>query len=260
MDAAFFGDSTRQAVKSWAAQRDIALGELTRILEGSPANAMDRRWSLAPKQQPTVYFPGLRASPFWDVSNFPWASQIEAAVDSIRTEYTSCLSLSERTRLSPSFRTDGGNWSVRYITCIGRFDKRALQHYPSTVEALSSPPGALGCGMTYFSSIAPNTHILPHSGFTNAHLRCHLALSTSEGCRIRVDGETRSWASGKLLIFDDTFEHEVWNESSNARVVLLFDVFHPDLSVSECRALEFLASVWRRTIMLRGLYREMTIL
>ena len=256
MDSTFFNERTRQALEGWAAEKGVALAELERIFDGIRPEP-SRYGSPAPGQAPTIFFAGLRAVPFWERAEFAWASKVEAAADRIRADYEISRALREGTRQYESFRTDGGTWLVKYITCVGRYDPRAEQHFPITVEVLRSAPGALSCGMTYFSTITPQTHILPHSGFTNAHLRCHLTLSTSDGCRIRVGEETRSWVNGELLIFDDTYEHEVWNDSPNERVVLLFDVFHPDLSVAECDALDFLAGAWRRSVMTRGLTREM---
>lgn len=252
MNSTFFNERTAQILEEWAAENDVALADLKRIFDGiHPVRS--RRGSPAPGQKAAMFFPGLHAVPFWDRTEFAWASTVEAAADRIRADYESGIALQQGTRQSQSFRTDGGSWSVRYITCVGRYDPRAAQHFPSTVAALQGAPGALSCGMAYFSTITPQTHILPHSGFTNAHLRCHLTLSTSEGCRIRVGEELRSWTNGELLIFDDTYEHEVWNESPNKRVVLLFDVFHPELSAAECNALNVLAGVWRRSVMARGM-------
>jgi aspartyl/asparaginyl beta-hydroxylase (cupin superfamily) len=252
VDPTFFNERTEQALKGWAADKGVVLSELQRIFDGvrpTPSRCV----SPVPGQAPTIFFGGLRAVPFWDKAGFAWALKVEAAADRIRADYESSRALGAGTGQYESFRTDSGAWSVKYITCIGRCDPRAEERFPTTVETLRSVPGALSCGMTYFSTITPRTHILPHSGFTNAHLRCHLTLSTSDGCRIRVGEDTRTWVDGELLIFDDTYEHEVWNDSPNERAVLLFDMFHPDLSAAECEALSFLASVWRRSIMTRGL-------
>ena len=57
----------------------------------------------------------------------------------------------------------------------------------------------------------------------------------SEKCGFRVHDETRHWQLGKCLWFDDSFEHEVWNQSDEARLVLICDMWHPDLSDDEQR-------------------------
>jgi aspartate beta-hydroxylase len=78
--------------------------------------------------------------------------------------------------------------------------------------------------------MSPNTHILPHCGPTNCRLRVHLGLIIPNGTRIRVANEQKQWENGKLLIFDDSFEHEVWHEGTEYRLVLILDFWHPDLN------------------------------
>ena len=84
-----------------------------------------------------------------------------------------------------------------------------------------------------FSLLAPHTHIPPHTGINNARLVCHLPLIVPEGCWFRVGSQTRQWEPGKLLIFDDTIEHEAMNPSDHLRVVLIFDIWHPALDEQE---------------------------
>ena len=78
--------------------------------------------------------------------------------------------------------------------------------------------------------------IQAHNGMINTRLICHLPLIVPPGCGFRVGNETREWEVGKLLIFDDTIEHEAWNDSGEDRVVLIFDVWRPELSMDERRA------------------------
>jgi len=84
-----------------------------------------------------------------------------------------------------------------------------------------------------FSLLRPGAHILPHHGFTNVRLICHLPLLVPAKCGMRVGNETRPWHEGKLTIFDDSMEHEAWNSSDELRVVLLFDIWRPELSQIE---------------------------
>jgi len=84
-----------------------------------------------------------------------------------------------------------------------------------------------------FSLLKPHTHIPPHNGVTNARLVVHLPLIVPQGCRFRVGNETREWIPGKAWVFDDTVEHEAWNDSDKLRVVLIFDIWHPHLSAAE---------------------------
>ena len=95
-----------------------------------------------------------------------------------------------------------------------------------TTELIDQIPELISCDFSYME---PNTHILPHKGYSRMVLRCHLPLIVPNpaDCGIRVGNETRHWEEGKLLIFDDSFEHEAWNKSNERRVVLMFDIPNP---------------------------------
>jgi beta-hydroxylase len=97
---------------------------------------------------------------------------------------------------------------------------------PKTAKLIYDIDHILSCDFSYME---PNTHILPHKGYSKMVLRCHLPLivPSYELCAIRVGNETRHWKEGELLIFDDSFEHEAWNKSNEKRVVLMFDIPNP---------------------------------
>ena len=84
-----------------------------------------------------------------------------------------------------------------------------------------------------FSLLSPHTHIPAHSGETNARLLVHLPLIVPGNCRFRVGNETRDWKEGQAWIFDDTINHEAWNDSDDLRVILMIDVWNPYLSQAE---------------------------
>jgi aspartyl/asparaginyl beta-hydroxylase (cupin superfamily) len=85
----------------------------------------------------------------------------------------------------------------------------------------------------FFSLLAPRTRIPPHTGVTNARATVHLPLIVPEGCGFRVGGETRTWVPGTAWAFDDTIEHEAWNDSDQPRLILIFDVWNPYLDEAE---------------------------
>ena len=104
------------------------------------------------------------------------------------------------------------------------------------MEVLKSIPQPVMPGRSpnaMFSMLAPHTHIPPHTGVSNARLVVHLPLIVPEGCRFRVGSDTRQVREGQAWVFDDTVEHEAWNDSDQLRVVLIFDIWHPDLSPQE---------------------------
>ena len=81
-----------------------------------------------------------------------------------------------------------------------------------------------------FSILSPNIRIPPHRGPTNGIVRIHLGLivpDDKDGCQIRVDDQIFGWEEGKCVVFDDFYEHEVWNNTEQQRVVLFFDVDRP---------------------------------
>ncbi|KAK3285487.1 hypothetical protein CYMTET_6917 [Cymbomonas tetramitiformis] len=85
-------------------------------------------------------------------------------------------------------------------------------------------------GEILLSILEPGTHLRAHCGPSNNRLTVHLGLVVPDGCKIRVAGETREWTQGKCLAFDDSFEHEVWHKGSQRRVVLLMNIWHPDIT------------------------------
>ena len=99
------------------------------------------------------------------------------------------------------------------------------------------PPALCRRGQVKFSIMHPGTHVWPHTGPTNCRLRAHLGLVVPEGAFLRVANETRTWSQGQFIIFDDSFEHEVWHNGSSYRLVLIVDVWHPELTREERRTL-----------------------
>ena len=107
---------------------------------------------------------------------------------------------------------------------------------PATLDALRRLPLCRIAGRTptaLFSLLRPGAHIPPHHGYLNARLICHLPLIVPGDCALRVGNETRAWRQGELMIFDDSMEHEAWNRSAELRVVLLFDIWRPELTDAE---------------------------
>jgi aspartate beta-hydroxylase len=84
-----------------------------------------------------------------------------------------------------------------------------------------------------FSTLGPGTHLLPHFGVTNARVVGHLPLLVPADCALAVAGIEHRWQVGEVVVFDDTYSHEAWNRSAEIRVVLIFDMWHPDLTEVE---------------------------
>ena len=129
----------------------------------------------------------------------------------------------------------GGKWIKLDLIDQGRKVQKNIEKCPKTWETLKNLPLAIDNGLAYvyFSVIYPNTHISSHCGPVNFKLRCHLPLFSPSRCFLHVAHGSRQFEDGKLLIFDDSFSHFVVNDGDDIRVVLLIDVWHPDLTQKE---------------------------
>ena len=201
-------------------------------------------------QEPTgYYFPGLPQVQFFDPADFPWVSAIEAAADDIRKELKGLLAGgiegfrpyirtdANRPRLDDSPLADNKDWSAFFLCENGVHFDDAIAQCPLTWQAVQAAPlpQIPNSPTVMFSLLRAGARIAPHTGTHNTRLVCHLPLIVPPDCRFRVGNETREWEEGKILIFDDAIEHEAWNDSDQDRVVLIFDIWRPELSDQEKR-------------------------
>lgn len=202
-------------------------------------------------QQPSMfYFPGLAQRAFFEREEFDWLPAIEAAVPAMRAELDALIAADEgfapyvqRTAATPAPANpllDDDRWSAQYLWRNGVPSEPAASRCPATMAALAAAPIpviAARSPIALFSVLKPGAHIRPHHGLLNTRLICHVPLIAPAGCGLRVGAETRTWEAGKALIFDDSIEHEAWNRGSSTRVVLLFEVWRPDIAAQERTAL-----------------------
>ena len=130
------------------------------------------------------------------------------------------------------------DWSAFYLWKNGRLVEENAARCPHTVKAMASVPLtqiANRSPSVLFSLLRPGAHIPPHNGLINTRLIAHLPLIVPGKCRLRVGNDTREWVPGKVWLFDDTIEHEAWNDSNETRVILLFEVNRPDITAQEQR-------------------------
>ena len=199
-------------------------------------------------QEPRYYyFPALPQIQFYANEQFPWLASVEAATDAMRAELLEVMQ--DPTAFSP-YVTGHANrprsdqqgmlnnpaWSAFYLWKNGEPVAGNAERCPRTLEALRDVPLAMVPNRSpsiLFSLLKPGAHIPPHNGLVNTRLICHLPLVVPGPSRFRVGNETRNWAEGRAWLFDDTIEHEAWNDSDRTRVILLFDVWRPELSAEE---------------------------
>jgi aspartyl/asparaginyl beta-hydroxylase (cupin superfamily) len=198
------------------------------------------------QQQPTRgHFPFLPAFEFFDRALFPWFDELEAATDDIHRElralwdegvdgfqpyvaFDETQPVNQWAELNHSPR-----WSAWFLWKDGVRQDQNCARCPATTAALEAVPlldipGKAPSVM--FSILQPRTRIPPHTGFSNVRSTVHLPLVVPEGCGFRVGGETREWRPGHAWAFDDTIEHEAWNDSDRPRAILILDVWNPLLT------------------------------
>jgi aspartyl/asparaginyl beta-hydroxylase (cupin superfamily) len=192
-----------------------------------------------PLQYPAYYLPGVPARAFYDPAEFEWVRPLEEAYPVIKQELLALLEqdaagfqayLSEK-----NDRLEG--WNTFNFFFYGKKFEENCARCPKTTAILESLP-RFETDHIMFSALNPHSHIPPHAGPMNGIIRGHLALIAPEGCYIRVGRDERTWQEGKVLVFDDSFEHEVWNHSGRLRIVLFMNFWHPCLSLEEITVLE----------------------
>jgi len=194
------------------------------------------------------HYPGLPELEFHDREQFPWIEAFEAQTDAILAEleavladrsqaltpyvnYADGIPLDQWAELNRSSR-----WSAYHLWFNGSELAPHAARCPRTMQAMEPLPRPfvpLRGPAAMFSLLEPRTRIPPHTGITNTRLVVHLPLVIPPGCGFRVGSETRAWRKGEAWVFDDTVEHEAWNDSDAPRTILICDVWNPYLSLEE---------------------------
>lgn len=224
-------------------------GYYDNILSAGPGLDRVKAWLLAfgrdapvapgqSMQYPTYpCFPGLAHQPFPAVETAPGALLLERSIDVIREEY---LALRDEDLLRYTPPSMHKYWGVYLFSHMGVDTEALTRRCPRTSELIRSLPRVCldyPWGDALFSIHASKSHLAAHCSIDNLRVRCHLGIRIPEGCRIRVGSETRAWQEGRSLLFEDSFEHEVWNEGSTRRAILIVDFWHPDLTDLEIEAI-----------------------
>ena len=211
-----------------------------------------QRYESAPSH---YFFPRLEPIEFFERGTFPWLDAFEANTDAIRQEFITVMR--EDRGFSPYIAYPPGlplnqwaelnhnpNWSAFRLIEKGAWVEANASRCPITMGLLQTAPQPDQPGRTptaMFSLLKPHTRIPPHTGVSNARLVTHVPLIVPEGCGFRVGNTTREWVPGQAFVFDDTIEHEAWNESDQPRAVLIFDIWNPLITEPERRLITALA-------------------
>lgn len=195
-----------------------------------------------------LHYPRLPAIPFFDREHFPWFEALEGATEVIQEELMTLLSAG-----LPGFKpyvqyapgtpenqfaplNHSSKWSSLWLWKDGEAQTEAMAQCPKTTAIFEDIPLADQPGFAptaLFSALAPHTRIPPHTGSTNTRLLVHLPLVLPGPAGFRVGNETREWELGQAWAFDDTIEHEAWNDADETRVIMIFDIWNPLLSAEE---------------------------
>ncbi len=198
------------------------------------------------------HYPGLREMEFHDRALFPWLERVEGLTDTIAAELDQVANAADA-NLVPYVQYNASeplaqwrelnhnrDWTAIHLIQRGKRIAPNAEHCPQTMEFLASlpQPWIQGCGANaMFSLLAPRTAIPPHVGVANFRLLCHLPLVIPGKCWFRVGAQVREWQRGQAWMFDDSIEHEAVNETDHLRIIMIFDVWHPDLSPAEQAAI-----------------------
>jgi aspartate beta-hydroxylase len=257
---------TRQAVLRAREVHQKYIGELGEFIRGRAAAARDQctaperrriesfidttlRTRKRYQQQPLeYYYPGLPSIEFYERDEFPWLPEFEAATAAVQEELGRIL-VEDEAGFSPYVQypdhepldqwrelNKSPRWSAFHFYDKGREIADRAARAPRTMRAvrlLPQPEVDLRSPTAMFSVLQPKTRIPPHTGIANFRLVVHLPLVLPPDCGFRVGGETRGWRMGEAWVFDDTIEHEAWNDSGQTRIILICDIWSPRLSPDE---------------------------
>ncbi len=208
-----------------------------------------------PLRQPLrLYLPDLPAIPWFEREQFEWVPSVEEQLPAVRAELETLTR--EEAQFIPYISEGGGidphgtdysrlegsmEWNAFHLTRCGQWLEDRCCRCPQTTEIMRAVPAARMRGFApevLFSRLQAGGHIVPHFGRTNVRLTVHMGIVIPDNCAIRVAKEIRGWQEGRVMLFDDSFEHEAWNRSERDRSVLIFEVWHPALEPAEIIAIE----------------------
>lgn len=252
-------DHARSAVaahaEALAEHLQRAVAPVRQRFEGEPLGRFDESLRIfAGLQKPylqeplLLHYPRLPAIPFYDRALFPWLETLEAATSMIQAELRDLLSRQPED-FAPYIDFPPGTpvnqwgelnhsprWSSFFLWRDGVRQDRACELCPRTAALLEELPLMRQTGFAptaIFSQLEARTRIPPHTGSANHRLLAHLPLIVPGPAFFRVGAETRTFETGRAWVFDDTIEHEAWNDADEPRVIMIIDLWNPQLSTAE---------------------------
>jgi aspartyl/asparaginyl beta-hydroxylase (cupin superfamily) len=201
-----------------------------------------------PQTPMLYYYPDLPYVQFANRADFAWRAVLEAAFPQMRQEALALLGDAADFRPYVAANTarpqgdvhgllNNSDWSTYFLFENGVPVAEHIKRCPVIFETVMQHVPLCHIGprapSVMLSLLRPRAKIPPHTGMLNCRYICHLPLVIPPKCGFRVGEQTREWREGELMVFDDTVEHEAWNDSDENRLVLIFDVWRPELSADE---------------------------
>ena len=200
-------------------------------------------------QRTAFHVENVKSKPFWELKETKIGNllkRIRKKWKVIRKEGLEALKSNKYINESESQIRDTGEWKHFPVYNVGkRIDQNCL-YAPVTCNFIQEIPqiSENRQGIVKFSLMTSGTHVHTHSGPSNCRLRAHLGLDVPKGnvnlfpassSRLRVLNEYRSWNDGEFLVFDDSFDHEVWHfdPQNRSRLILIIDMWHPSLTEAQ---------------------------
>lgn len=228
-------------LEKWAEENNIDKSKLSNIFQMLNLGKRGERTKKDPMQFPSCYIEDKNATAWHMPQDYPWVKLLEENFKEIQKE---SLKIFEEELMNAHPENDDlagdGVWHTFFFYKNGKKYLKSHERCPLTSKVLEKIPGVDIAGRTYFSAMPPGIHIKPHCGPHNFKLRTHLGIVAPPEAVIRISDSTRPWTEKKCVVFDDSFEHEVWNRSEKIRIVLIVDVWNPCLSPEEIMALKYI--------------------
>ncbi len=195
----------------------------------------------APRPAPTMFcYTGLNTMQFHDPNKFTFTAKLQEHIKVIKNEL---MNLREVYKVNNYNSEDKehvlqqGTLQWQAFWGFGKPNEAVRKFCPRTAKLLETIPELMTdtpLGAVYFSSLGADSSIKPHRGPCNIKLRCQLPLIVPGEGFIRVGGKFAQWEEGKMLIYDEAYEHELANlDSKGENVRLVFDIWHPELAKEE---------------------------
>lgn len=217
-------------------QAEVAFAPSAQVPRRNPRRPLIVRWGKRARKHLNRFlsrYSLVSLDPILGTDQFPWLRHLEAAAPAIREEAQRLLkcidAVPPMNEMSPDHQRiagDGG-WRSFFLFGYGIRVDANCSRCPQTARALAQVPGLV---TALFSILEPGMHVGRHSGVSKGILIAHLGLNVprdAERCWMEVEHQRVHWREGATFVFDDTFPHEVWNNTSEHRVILLVQFERP---------------------------------